>query len=581
MTINGQDFGSVIVEDNVAFLDLGSYEIEIGDLITVTDGVWEKSLLFTFLMVTRIDRDMDMLYGVGTPGALVYASADGIWRSTTADSVSGAWEVDFSGVVDIQTDTEVSAQQRDDDGDSVWFDWQERPMWIEVTPEDDTIYGWDWMYGALVTVEVDDPSTPVNPDHIESATVGPSPWGSTWFVITTQDYDLKNGDIVTVSDGTTTLRTIVGDMDADGIPDEIDNAPAIFNPDQRDVDSDGLADVLDPCPDDTTNTCDPNRSSVNVIGVQGGAVTTPDGRVSLNIPAGSVNEYISFTITYKDGGYELASDRGPLTVVHSYSIQPNGTQFYLPASITFHWDDVDDDGIVDSTSIQEADLLLAKDGEVITSSCNTNPSCDMTVNKLTVEVGSLSLFALSVPVNQPPTADAGGPYFGREGFPISLDASNSTDPDDHIATYAWDMDGDGQFDEATGSKPKYAFPDNGVYTIHMLVTDQYGLQDVDEATVTVKNVAPVITFISIPSVIRAGSPASFLAKFMDVGFNDTFTAAWNWGDGTASAGVINGNQLTGSHTYRSPGVYVMTITVKDDDGGVGKSYALIVVLKKR
>lgn len=398
LTINGQDFGSATVDADEAFFNLGSYEIKIGDLIKVTDGVREKSLLFTFLMVTRIDRDMDILYGVGSPGALVYASASDIWLSTTADSITGAWEVDFSGVVDIQTDTEVRAEQPDEDGDSVWFDWQERPIWIEATPEDDTIYGWDWPYGALVTIEVNDPSTPINPDHIESTTVGPSPWGSTWFVITLQDYDLKSGDIVTVSDGTTTMITIVGDMDADGITDDIDNAPSIFNPDQRDVDSDNTADVLDPCPDDAANACDQTGSVANVIGEEGGMIATPSSKASLNIPASSVHEYISFTITDMGGSYELASDQGPMYVVQSYSIQPHGTQFDPPAIITIRWEDANDDGIVDGTMEQESDLRLIKDGFSITPACSSNPNCNVAANELTVQVSDLSLFALAVPV---------------------------------------------------------------------------------------------------------------------------------------------------------------------------------------
>jgi hypothetical protein len=39
-----------------------------------------------------------------------------------------------------------------------------------------------------------------------------------------------------------------GDMDGDGVPDDLDNCPTVANPDQRDHDVDGRGDVCDLCP---------------------------------------------------------------------------------------------------------------------------------------------------------------------------------------------------------------------------------------------------------------------------------------------------------------------------------------------
>lgn len=62
-----------------------------------------------------------------------------------------------------------------------------------------------------------------------------------------------------------------GDMDADGIPDSMDNCPMNYNPDQLDSDGDGIGDVCDNCPaianpgqEDADNdgfgdVCDPDR----------------------------------------------------------------------------------------------------------------------------------------------------------------------------------------------------------------------------------------------------------------------------------------------------------------------------------
>ena len=55
--------------------------------------------------------------------------------------------------------------------------------------------------------------------------------------------------------------------------------------------------------------------------------------------------------------------------------------------------------------------------------------------------------------NLPPSADAGGPYVADEGEELHLDATQSTGAGGENLIYAWDLDGDGQFDDATGTGP--------------------------------------------------------------------------------------------------------------------------------
>lgn len=93
---------------------------------------------------------------------------------------------------------------------------------------------------------------------------------------------------------------------------------------------------------------------------------------------------------------------------------------------------------------------------------------------------------------------------------------------------------------------------------------------------TVNNVAPAAGAISAPiDPMQVGSTVAATASFTDAGTADTHIASWNWGDGAATAGVVDetGGQgsVSGSHAYSLAGVYAVTLTVTDKDGGSSSS----------
>jgi hypothetical protein len=94
--------------------------------------------------------------------------------------------------------------------------------------------------------------------------------------------------------------------------------------------------------------------------------------------------------------------------------------------------------------------------------------------------------------NTPPIADAGGPYTGKVGQAITLDGSASYDPDagDSIVSYEWDIDNDGQYDDATGVTVQHTW--NSVYngTVGLRVTDTYGDTGTDQTSVSITEIEP-------------------------------------------------------------------------------------------
>ncbi len=95
------------------------------------------------------------------------------------------------------------------------------------------------------------------------------------------------------------------------------------------------------------------------------------------------------------------------------------------------------------------------------------------------------IISFDVTSNRPPIADSGGPYSGYVDSIIELNAAASSDPDGDVLTYEWDLDNDGQYDDASGVTVTTSFNQVGDHVVGLRVTDDGGLSDTDTATVTV------------------------------------------------------------------------------------------------
>jgi len=145
---------------------------------------------------------------------------------------------------------------------------------------------------------------------------------------------------------------------------------------------------------------------------------------------------------------------------------------------------------------------------------------------------------------------------------VTFDASNSTDKDDDIVSYAWDF-GDGG--TATGVLATHSFAAEGKYTVTLRVTDSTGLVGTNSTAVSVGgNKAPVALFQVQRDLMVVAVDAS--ASYDPEGAIADYH--WVWGDGSSES---TGITPTATHTYATPGKYTILLHVRDAAGAVSEA----------
>jgi hypothetical protein len=247
------------------------------------------------------------------------------------------------------------------------------------------------------------------------------------------------------------------------------------------------------------------------------------------------------------------------------TLDASGSAYHDPNHwiVSYQWD-LDNDGQYDDATGVTTTFNSAADGLFTVG-------LGVTADDATSDTDT----AIVALLNVAPTAEAGGPYSGSEGSNITLSALGSTDPGSDIASYQWDLDNDGQYDDATGITATFNSTADGVFTVAVRVTDDDGAWNTDTAAVTVVNVAPTA---------EAGGPYSG-----SEGSNITLSASGSTDPGSDIASyqwdLDNDGQYddaTGlTTTFNSPneGIFTVGLRVTDDDGASGTDTAAVTVFK--
>jgi PKD repeat protein len=193
-------------------------------------------------------------------------------------------------------------------------------------------------------------------------------------------------------------------------------------------------------------------------------------------------------------------------------------------------------------------------------------------------VPSTTSFSVNV-IGAPPTAHIGTlASTSPEGTALSLTGwatSPSTEDTTAGFVYGWKVTKNGNaYASGAGARWRFTPNDDGTYVITLTATDDGNMSDTASATVIATNVPPTVTITAAGTttliVVTANLTLDFRGSFTDPGA-DTYTYRWLFGDGASSSA------LSTTHSYSAAGTYHASLTVTDDDGGVGVATATVIV----
>jgi len=103
----------------------------------------------------------------------------------------------------------------------------------------------------------------------------------------------------------------------------------------------------------------------------------------------------------------------------------------------------------------------------------------------------------------------------------------------------------------------------GSTTVTWTVTDVNGNSTSATQQVVITNNLPVIDELVVDTNIEKDEVVTASATFTD---NNVLYATFEWGDGSTSNGVINGQSITGDHVYTETGMFTVNLIIEDACG---------------
>jgi glucose/arabinose dehydrogenase len=182
--------------------------------------------------------------------------------------------------------------------------------------------------------------------------------------------------------------------------------------------------------------------------------------------------------------------------------------------------------------------------------------------------------------NRAPIAVASAtPTTGSAPLTVTFNGLASSDPDGDPLSYAWDLDGDGAFDDAATAQATWTYATDGTKTATLRVTDSRGASDTDSVTISVGNTAPTAT-ITTPAAgttWRVGDTIAFSGSASDPQQGTLPASSLSWSlvlqhcpsnchshPVQEFVGTASGSFVAPDHEY--PSYLELTLTATDSGG---------------
>lgn len=245
----------------------------------------------------------------------------------------------------------------------------------------------------------------------------------------------------------------------------------------------------------------------------------------------------------------------------------------------------------DSLSISHGDRFLfpfSNPGPTI----DVNSSGEGVVAWLFSSAGNSEIYAQRFTLNYAPAAPVVPPTPAiSEGDSLVLSTFAVLDPEGEEVAYAWDINGDGIFEDAYGLTVSLTWQELTAlgldgralpYEVRVAAVDPHGNRGISEASLlTIQNVAPTAT-LTLPAMgLRTDGGGGHAVRGQDAiytlwasdpsaadqaaGF--AFHVDWN-GDGIVDETFVGPSGMTVRHVYSQAGTYTLRVTALDQDGGM-------------
>ena len=233
--------------------------------------------------------------------------------------------------------------------------------------------------------------------------------------------------------------------------------------------------------------------------------------------------------------------------------------------VTFNSTSTDVDGTIASYAwALDADGVFNDGTTASVSRTFTTPGNYTVKLRVTDNQGAESTSTRTITVaNRPPTASiASNPASPTSGQSFTLTATAS-DPDGTVASYAWDVDGNGTDNFTAGSSTQTAsFANPGTYPVKVRVTDNSGATTVATLNVTVGNRAPTAEFTFAPASPLSLEEVTWTSTSTDP---DGTIASYAW-DLDGDSKFNDGTGSTATRAFSTPGEKTVRLRVTDNSG---------------